>query len=67
MGAILPLLEQLVAAAPGWINAGIDVAKMWDNVDAVVAQEKIVGDDQWNALEASIAQHKADFNAAAKD
>lgn len=64
---ILALLTQVVAAAPGWINAGIDVATMWENVDAVIAENKVVGDSEWDDLEASVAKHKAAFEAAAKD
>ncbi len=67
MGALVPLLTQLVAAAPGWIKAGIDVWEMWSNVDAVIAENKVVGDPAWDALDASVAKHKADFENAAKD
>jgi hypothetical protein len=67
MGALVPLLTQLVSAAPGWIKAGIDVYEMWQNVDAVIAENKVVGDPAWDELDASVAKHKAEFENAAKD
>jgi hypothetical protein len=68
MGAsLIPLLTQIIAAAPGWIKAGIDAVEMWNNVDRVISENAVVGDADWEALAALRDARKAEFEAAARD
>lgn len=67
MNAILALLNQLVASAPNWIAAGIDVAEMWRNIDRVREENRAPNDAEWDKLDAFVAQQKASFTELTKD
>jgi hypothetical protein len=67
MGAVLQLVTVIVAKLPEWIAAGEEVYEIIERTQAVIDENKVVGDPEWDALDASVRQHKAEFDAAAKD
>lgn len=67
MNLVLALVTAIVAKLPEWVAAGMEVKDIIDRTQAVIDAEKVVGDAEWEALDASVKKHKAEFEEAARD
>lgn len=59
MGAVLPFLAYFVPKIPDLISAGMDAAELIGNVVALHDANKVVGDPDWDALDAKVKELQA--------
>jgi hypothetical protein len=62
--AIIPLLTLIISNIPALVSAGMDAYDLWSKVDAVISENKVVGDPEWEALDDLRNTRKAEFDAA---
>ncbi len=59
MGAIIALVAEIISVAPQLIAAGVDAWALITKAKAVIDENKVVGDPEWEALEAKITELQA--------
>jgi len=61
MLAVIGLIQEIITLAPVLVKTGADLAGLWGKVDEVMSANRVVGDADWDALDAQIAALKADL------
>ena len=59
MASIVALLAQILAMVPQLVSAGIDIADLVSKTKAVIDANKVPGDAEWDALDATVARLQA--------